>query len=82
MGNPFSPGFLTESTNPGLKGPSFSPGFSSGTKGIPTGTKGGPLAPGEKPGLKEGPFSLGFMLPVRKPGLKGFPNREYSLFLY
>ena len=41
-----------------------------------------PLVPDEKPGLKEGPFSPGFMLPVGKPELKGFPNREYSLFLY
>ena len=65
---------------------------------IPTGTKGpahvarpggllvlvggGPLVPGEKPRLKEGPFSPGFMLPVGKPGLKGFLNQEYSLFLY
>ena len=30
--NPFNPGFGTRSTNPGLKGPSFSPGFSPGTK--------------------------------------------------
>ena len=57
----------------------------------------GPLVPGEKPGLKEGPFSPGwyyqpglkdepfspgFVLPVGKPGLNEFPNREYSLFLY
>ena len=35
-----------------------------------------PLVPGEKPGLKEGPFSPGFVLPVGKPGLKGFPNWE------
>ena len=41
-----------------------------------------PLVPGAKPELKEGPFSPGFVLPVGKPGLKGFPNREYSLFLY
>ena len=33
--NPFSSGFPTRSTNPGLKGPSFSPGFSPGTKGQP-----------------------------------------------
>ena len=33
LGNPFSPGFPTGSTNPGLKGPSFSPGFAPGTKG-------------------------------------------------
>ena len=60
---------------------------------IPTGTKGpphvarpgglfspgwSPLVPGEKPGLKEGPFSPGFVLPVLKPGLKGVENREYS----
>ena len=49
---------------------------------IPTGTKGPPhvarpcLVPDEKPELKEGPFSPGFVLPVGKPGLKGFPNRE------
>jgi len=43
---------------------------------LPTGTKDGPLVPGEKPGLKEGLFSPGFVLPVGKPGLKGFPNRE------
>ena len=41
-----------------------------------------PLVPDEKPGLKEGSFSPGFMLPVGKPGLKRFPNQEYSLFLY
>jgi len=46
----------------------FSPGWSY----LPTGTK------GEKPGLKEGPFNPGFVLPVRKPGLKGFPNQKYS----
>ena len=40
------------------------------------------LKVGEKPGLKEGPFSPGFVLPVEKPGLKRFPDREYSLFLY
>ena len=38
---------------------------------LPTGTKGGARL-----------FSPGFVLPVGKPGLKGFPNREYSLFLY
>ena len=27
LGNPFSPGFLTRSTNSGLKGPFFSPGW-------------------------------------------------------
>ena len=37
---------------------------------------GGPLVPGVKPGLKEGPFSPGFVLPVPKPGLKGVTNRE------
>ena len=37
---------------------------------------------GMKPGLKEGPFSPGFVLPILKPGLKGVENREYSLFLY
>ena len=42
----------------------------------------GPLVPGEKPELKEGPFSPGFVLPVGKPGLKGFPNQKYCLFLY
>ena len=35
IGKPFSPSFPTGSTNPGLKGPSFSPGFSPGTKGAP-----------------------------------------------
>ena len=39
---------------------------------------GGPLVPGAKPGLKEGPFSLGFVLPVSKPELKGVENREYN----
>jgi len=38
LGNPFSPGFPTGSTNPGLKVPSFSPGLAPGTKG-------GPLVP-------------------------------------
>ena len=33
LGNPFSPGFPTRSTNPGLKVPSFSPGLTPGTKG-------------------------------------------------
>ena len=33
LGNPFSPGFSTGSTNPGLKVPFFSPGLTSGTKG-------------------------------------------------
>ena len=32
---PFSLGFGTGSTNLGLKGPSFSPGFAPGTKGPP-----------------------------------------------
>jgi len=36
----------------------------------------------EKSELKEGPFSPEFMLPVEKPGLKRFPDQEYSLFLY
>ena len=60
---------------------------------IPTGTKGlahvarpgglfRPLVPGAEPGLKEGPFSPGFVLPVPKPGLKEVENREYSSFLY
>jgi len=53
---------------------------------LPTGTKGGPLCgalvPGTKPGLKEGPFCPGFVLPDPKPGLKGVENREYSPFLY
>ena len=48
----------------------------------PVGITNRPLVPGEKPGLKEGPFSHGFVLPVGKLGPKGFPNREYSLFLY
>ena len=43
---------------------------------IPTGTKDGPLVPGEKPGLEEGPFSPGFVLSVEKPGLKEFFNQE------
>ena len=34
------------------------------------------LVPGAKPGLKERPFSPGFVLPVPKPGLKGVTNRE------
>ena len=42
----------------------------------------GPLVPDVKPGLKEGPFSSGFVLPVPKPGLKGVENQEYSSFLY
>ena len=42
----------------------------------------GPLVPGAKPGLKEEPFSPGFVLPVLKPRLKGVENREYSSFLY
>ena len=40
------------------------------------------VVPGVKPGLKEWPFSPGFVLPVSKPGLKGVENREYSPFLY
>ena len=42
----------------------------------------GPLVPGAKPGLKEEPFSPGFVLPVLKPRLKGVENREYNPFLY
>ena len=38
--------------------------------------------PGEKSGLKEGPFSPGFVLPVPKLGLKKIENREYNSFLY
>ena len=55
---------------------------------LPTGAKGPAHVtrtkgePDAKPGLKEGPFSSGFVLPVGKPGLKGFPNREYSPFVY
>ena len=49
---------------------------------IPTGTKGAPLVPGAKPGLKEGTFSPDFVLPVSKSGLKEVENREYSPFLY
>ena len=43
---------------------------------------GGPLVPSAKSGLKEGPFSPGFVLPVPKPGLNGVENRKYNLFLY
>ena len=39
------------------------------------------LVPGAKPGLKEGLFSPGFMLPVPKLGLKEVENRKYSSFL-
>jgi len=46
---------------------------------FPTGT---PLVPGVKPGLKEGTFSPGLVLPVEKPGLKGFPNREQNALLH
>ena len=35
-----------------------------------------------KPGLKEGTFSPGLVLPVGKPGLKGFPNREQKPLLH
>ena len=50
---------------------------------IPTGTKGPAhvarsIVPSTKPGLKEGPFSPGFVLPVPKPGLKGVENRKYN----
>ena len=38
---------------------------------FPTGTKNPPLVPGVKPGLKEGTFSPGLVLPVGKLGLKG-----------
>ena len=38
--------------------------------------------PGAKPGLKVGPFSPGFVLPVPKPGLEGVENREYSSLIY
>ena len=74
----FSPGWLPT----GTKGPThvarprglFSPGcyYQPGLK----------VVPGAKPGLKEGPFSPGFVLPVSKPGLKGVENREYNSFLY
>ena len=47
-----------------------------------TGTKGPPLVPGVKPGLKEGTFSLGLVLPVGKPGLKGFPNQKQKALLH
>ena len=40
------------------------------------------VVPGAKPGLKEGPFSPGFVLPVLKPALKGVENQEHSPFLY
>ena len=40
------------------------------------------LKVGEKPGLKEGPFSPGLVLTVPKLGLKGVENREYNPFLY
>ena len=43
---------------------------------LPTGTKGAPLVPGAKPGLKEGTFSPDFVLPVPKLGLKAVENRE------
>ena len=49
---------------------------------FPTGTKGPPLVLGVKPGLKEGTFSPGLVLPVGKPGLKGFPNREQKALLH
>jgi hypothetical protein len=39
-----------------------------------TGTKGPPLVLVTKPGLKESTFSPGLVLPVEKPGLKGFPT--------
>ena len=35
-----------------------------------------------KPGLKEGTFSPRLVLPVGKPGLKGFPNREQKALLH
>ena len=47
---------------------------------LPTGTKGEPLVLGEKPGLKEGPFSPAFVLPVGKLGLRGFPTRSKARF--
>ena len=51
-------------------GPLYSrPVFSTGTKGLP-------LVPDVKPGLKEGTFSPGLVLPVEKPELKVFSNRE------
>ena len=59
---------------------------------IPTGTKGPPhvarpggqpgLKAAEKPELKEGPFSPGLVLPVGKPELKGFSNREQKALLH
>ena len=49
---------------------------------FPTGTKGPPLVPGVKPGLKEGTFSPGLVLPVGKLGLKGFPNQEQKALLH
>ena len=47
---------------------------------LPTETKGGPpLVPSEKLGLKEGPFSPTFVLPVGKPGLKGVSQPRVQL---
>ena len=61
---------------PGLEAP-FTPGwcFQPGLK-VP------PLVPGVKPGLKEGTFSPGLVLPVGKLGRKGFPNREQKALLH
>ena len=47
---------------------------------LPTGTKGGPLVPDAKPGLKEMPFSPGFMVLVSKPGLKGLRTESTASF--
>ena len=72
--NPFSPGFGTRSTNPGLKGPSFSPGFAPGTKCfrlvIPTGAK-----EASRPGHVGRPFSPSCYY---QPGL----NVLFSFFLF
>ena len=71
---PFSPSFGTGSTNPGLKGPSFSPGFALGTKSrlvIPTGAK-----EASRPGHVGRPFSPDWYY---QPGLKVF---FFFLFLF
>jgi len=57
-----------------LKGRPTWPGWEASL--APVGITNRPLVSGEKPGLNERPFSPGFVLPVGKPGLKGFPNRE------
>ena len=51
VGKPFSPGFPTGSTNPRLKGPSFSPGAKEASQ---PGHVGRPFSPGwyYQPGLK------------------------------